>query len=122
MTQIRSQFVASRRPGELGVHSVDGFHLVVPDLEQAKEFYSAFGLNVKTVGNRLDMYTHGNSHRWGTIGEARRKQLSHLSFGVFAEDFSAFKTHLQSAGVRQVDAPAGNKPPPDFILNYESET
>jgi catechol 2,3-dioxygenase len=109
MTQIRSQFVASRRPGELGVHSVDGFHLVVPDLEQAKNFYSAFGLNVRTVGNRLDMRTHGNPHRWGTIGEARRKQLSYLSFGIFEDDFSPFKMRLQSAGVRQVDAPAGNE-------------
>jgi len=109
MTQIRSQFVASRRPGELGVHSVDGFHLVVPDLEQARNFYIAFGLNVKTVGNRLDMYTHGNSHRWGTIGEAQRKRLSYLSFGIFEDDFSPFKLRLQSAGVCQVDAPAGNE-------------
>ncbi|MGH6713274.1 MAG: VOC family protein [Bradyrhizobium sp.] len=108
MTQIRSQFVATRRPGELGVHSVDGFHLVVPDLEQAKEFYSAFGLDMKTADNRLEMYTHGSSHRWGTIGEGARKQLSHLSFGIFEEDFAAFKSRLQSDGVRQFDAPAGN--------------
>jgi catechol 2,3-dioxygenase-like lactoylglutathione lyase family enzyme len=109
MTQIRGQFVASRRPGELGVHSVDSFHLVVPELQQAKDFYSAFGLDVKTVGNRLDMYTHGSSHRWGTIGEALRKELSYLSFGVFEADFPSFKIRLQSVGVPQVDAPAGSE-------------
>jgi hypothetical protein len=109
MTQIRGQFVASRRPGELGVHSVNSFHLVVPDLGQAKDFYSAFGPDVKTAGNRLDMYTHGSSHRWGTIGEAPRKQLSYLSFGVFEEDFSPFKMRLQSVGVPQVDTPAGSE-------------
>src|SRR5689334_16844582 len=98
MTQIRSHVVASRRPGELGIHSVDGFHLVVPDLKQAEQFYAAFGLDLKSRGNGLDMHTFGHPHRWGTVSEGKQKRLSHVSFGVFEDDVSAFKARLQTAG------------------------
>lgn len=107
MTQIRSHFVASRRPGELGVHSVDGFHLVVPNLKEAEQFYSAFGLDLKAKGNGFDMHTLGHPHRWGTVSEGKQKQFSHMSFGVFEDDFAAFKVRLQSEGVRVMDAPPG---------------
>ncbi len=40
MTQIRSMDARPRRPGELGVHSVDHFNFVVPDLKQAQTFYA----------------------------------------------------------------------------------
>ena len=39
MTQIRSIATQPRRPGELGVHSVDHFNFAVPDLKQAQTFY-----------------------------------------------------------------------------------
>ena len=38
MTAIRSAIKPIRRPGELGVHSVDRFHFAVPDLAVAKNF------------------------------------------------------------------------------------
>ena len=46
MTAIRSAIKPTRRPGELGVHSVDRFHFAVPDLAIAKNFYGEFGLDV----------------------------------------------------------------------------
>ena len=107
MTQIRSQLVAPRRPGELGVHSVDGFHLVVPNLKQAEHFYSAFGLDLKAQPNGFDMHTVGHPHRWGTVSEGKQKQLSHMSFGVFEDDFAAFKTRLQTEGICVIDPPPG---------------
>ena len=54
MTQIRSMAQpVQRRPGELGVHSLDHFVLAVPDLKPAQGFYESFGLNLRADGNAL---------------------------------------------------------------------
>jgi hypothetical protein len=50
MTAIRAPIKPTRRPGELGVHSVDRFHFAVPDLAVAKNFYGEFGLEVDENG------------------------------------------------------------------------
>ena len=47
MTQIKSHIGPTRRPGELGVHSIDHFNLVVPSLKDAERFYLSFGLDVR---------------------------------------------------------------------------
>jgi hypothetical protein len=47
MTQIRGFIGATRRPGELGIHSLDGFNLVVPDMKIAETFYDEFGLELR---------------------------------------------------------------------------
>jgi catechol 2,3-dioxygenase-like lactoylglutathione lyase family enzyme len=107
MTRIRSFMGATPRPGELGVHSVDAFNLVVPDMKQAAAFYTCFGLDLKARDNRLDVHTIGHRHRWGSITEGASKQLSHLSFGVFEEDFAGFKDRMQKLGIEQLDSPPG---------------
>jgi catechol 2,3-dioxygenase-like lactoylglutathione lyase family enzyme len=94
MTQIRGFVRPTRRPGELGVHSLDSFNLVVPDMEAAKAFYGEFGLDLQARGNHFNVHTQGHWHRWGTITEGSRKRLSHLSFGVFENDFDRFKDRL----------------------------
>ena len=84
MTQIRSlnqPFV--KRPGELGVHSLDRFHFAVPDAEAARKFYTSFGLDVREEGNALHIYTYGHPHRWGSVVEGPRKKLQYISFGAF---------------------------------------
>ena len=103
MTQIRGFIGATRRPGELGVHSLDGFNLVVPDMKLAETFYGEFGLDLEGRGNRIDVHTSGHGHRWGTIIEGPRKRLSHLSFGVFEDDFPRFKERLSRLGVTLLD-------------------
>jgi catechol 2,3-dioxygenase-like lactoylglutathione lyase family enzyme len=107
MTRIRSIVGATRRAGELGVHSLDSFNLAVPDLKVAKAFYEEFGLELQARGNRFDVHTSGHGHRWGTISEGPRKQLSHLSFGVFDDDFSRFKERLVDFGISEIDSPKG---------------
>ena len=68
MTQIRSMAQPTpRRPGELGVHSLDHFNFVVPDVAQAEKFYGLFGLNTKEEDGKLALYTHGHPHRWGVV-------------------------------------------------------
>ena len=89
MTQIMTLTKPQpRRPGELGVHSVDTFNLIVPDLAQAQSFYRAFGLDVREEGNSLGLFTHGHDHRWGRISEGPAKRLNYISFGAYAEDFA----------------------------------
>ena len=54
MTQITSlKQPQPKRAGELDMHSVDHFNVVVPDLKQAKTFYADFGLDVREEGNGL---------------------------------------------------------------------
>ena len=57
MTAIHGYIQPSRRPGELGIHSVDHFHFAVPDLTVAQNFYGEFGLDVGQRGNRLTLST-----------------------------------------------------------------
>ncbi len=110
----QGKFVApTRRPGELGVHSVDEFVFTVPDLKVAENFHKAFGLDVREEGQGLGLYTKGHAHRWASIreGSGRTKKLHHLSFGLYEEDMAAFTHRLQSQGVRRID------PPPGFETN-----
>ncbi len=107
MTQIRSMPPAPRRAGAIGVHSVDQFNFVVPDLKVAQRFYSDFGLDVREEGNDLALYTEGHPHRWGRIGEAAAKRISHLSFGAYAEDMERLRARLRQFNVAQLDPPPG---------------
>jgi hypothetical protein len=68
MTQIRSFIGATRRPGELGVHSLDEFNLIVPDMKVAETFYGEFGLELQPRGNRMEIRTQVHNHRWVASG------------------------------------------------------
>jgi catechol 2,3-dioxygenase len=107
MTEIHGYVAPTRRPGELGVHSLDRFHFVAPDLSVAQKFYTEFGLDVTARGNVLELGTVGQSHIWGTIGEGPRKKHQYLSFGVFEDDFDRFAQRLQTLGVARLDPPPG---------------
>ncbi|RKE68416.1 VOC family protein [Pseudorhodoplanes sinuspersici] len=107
MTQITGFVKPARRSGELGVHSVDHFNMVVPDLKQAEMFYTAFGLDIREEGNSLGLYTVGHGHRWGRIGEGSSKKLTYVSFGAFEDDIERFRVKLQQSDVKQLDPPAG---------------
>jgi catechol 2,3-dioxygenase len=107
MTAIRGFVGASRREGVLGIHSMDNFNMLVPDLRQAKDFYSAFGLDVREEGNALGLYTFDNAHRWGSIAEAGRKKMNFLSFGIFEDEIDIFRKHVERQGIKLIDPPPG---------------
>lgn len=107
MTEIHGFIKPTRRPGELGVHSLDRFHFVVPDLAVAQNFYSEFGLEVTANGNTLLLGTRSHPHTWGTIGEGPRKKHGHLSFGAFEEDIEGFAKRLQDTGIKRLSPPPG---------------
>ena len=108
MTQIRplAQPV-NRRPGELGVHSLDRFNFSVPDVEQARKFYSSFGLDVREERNALHIHTHGHSHRWGSVIEGPKKKLQFISFGAFEDDLPRFRERLDALRIERIDPPPG---------------
>src|SRR4030095_11839816 len=89
-----------RRPGALAVHSLHRFVFSVPDLREAMSFYRAFGLDVRETEGRLDLYTFGHPHRWGSIHQREGpKRFEYLSFGAYAEDFDALVQRLGRLGI-----------------------
>ncbi len=108
MTQIRQLAEpVRRRPGELGVHSLDRFNFAVPDADEARKFYSAFGLDVREERNALHIHTHGHPHRWGSVVEGPRKALRFISFGAFEEDLQRFRERLTQLRIERRDPPRG---------------
>src|ERR1700691_1956633 len=107
MTAIQGYVKAHRRPGELGVHSLDHFHFVVPDLSVAQNFYTEFGLDLGAGADKLAIRTFGSPQLWGTIGEGPRKKLGYLSFGAFEDDIDRFAERLQAMGIPRLDPPPG---------------
>ena len=80
----------TRREGALAVHSLQRFVFSVPDLAEAAKFYRAFGLDVREADGRLDLYTFGHPHRWGSIYQrAGGKRLEYVTLGAYPEDYDA---------------------------------
>lgn len=93
------QGIAPRRNNALGVHSLNHFAFSVPDLAPAERFYSAFGLDPRRSGNRIELYAHGHPHRWGSIhADGKPKRLQYLSFGAYEEDFDALRKRIEARG------------------------
>lgn len=107
MTAIRGTIGINKRPGDLGVHSLDHFRMTVPDLAVAERFYREFGLKVRDEGNGLGLYTDCNTHRWVSLTEASKKALQGFTFAVFEEDFESLRRHVEALGVRLLDPPRG---------------
>ncbi len=107
MTAIQGFIQPNRRPGELGIHSVDHFHFVVPDLAVAQNFYGEFGLDIGSRNNLLTINTHEHPHQWGTIGEGPRKKHGYVSFAAFEDDIERFSERLQTMGIKRLDPPPG---------------
>lgn len=107
MTHIGRPVPATRRPGELGVHSLSQFMFSAPNLNEAVEFHRAFGLDVHTANNDVSLYTFDKPYCWARIVEGPRKQLHHLTFGAFEDDMPLFDRRLQEMGVKRLDAPHG---------------
>ena len=108
MTLLRDGENNMRRTGALGVHSLDHFCIAVPDLNEAKTFYTEFGLDVRpdTDGTLL-VRAVGQQHCWIRIVEGEKKRLQYISFAGFSEDIPKFRNNLASLGIAQVDGPSG---------------
>lgn len=99
--------LAPTRDNLLAVHSVDEFVFSVPDLDEARRFYVAFGLDVRDEGGALALYTYGHPHRWARVLPGAGKHILWLSLGIHAEDAARFEHHLADRKVVRVQAPDG---------------
>ncbi|MFT3720685.1 VOC family protein [Pseudorhodoferax sp.] len=95
------------RPDQPAVHSVDEFVFSVPDLAEARRFYTHFGLDVREEAGALALYTHGHPHRWARILAGPSKRLLWLSLGIHAEDAPRFAQRAAALGVPAAAPPPG---------------
>jgi catechol 2,3-dioxygenase-like lactoylglutathione lyase family enzyme len=77
------------------VHSLNRFVFSVPDLGEARRFFSAFGLDVRDHGDRIDLHTYGHPHCWGSVhGGGAVKRLEYISFSIDAPDLAAMTERI----------------------------
>jgi len=87
------------RPGA-SVHSIDHFALNVPSVSEAERFFSAFGLDVTSLGSareELELRA-ADGHRWARILPSSKKSLAYLSFNCFEDDLDDLRTQVLAAG------------------------
>lgn len=91
------------------VHSVDLFVFSVPDLEEARRFFTAFGHEVRRIDRSLELYTAGHAHCWARIHEnGERKRFEYLTLGIHAGDEDAFARRISAAGIGCDPHPLGD--------------
>jgi catechol 2,3-dioxygenase-like lactoylglutathione lyase family enzyme len=88
------------RSPSLAAHSIDCVVFTVPDIDVAVKFYTAFGMDVRREGNRVELFTMGHPHCWMCVVENKQpKALQYLAFGIYAEDEAAFQTKIDQLGI-----------------------
>lgn len=80
-----------------GVHSIDHYALFVPSLDEARTFFSSFGLDVRERQNSLELRA-GDGHLWARILPGASKSLAHLSFNCFEADYPTLRQQVESNG------------------------
>lgn len=93
------------QPRRFGVHSIGHFALSVPDLNQARHFYTEFGLDVRDTSNGLALYTYGHTHRWAVIRPGSKKRLQYVSFLTYPADISFWQDHLRAQKIAEIEPP-----------------
>jgi catechol 2,3-dioxygenase-like lactoylglutathione lyase family enzyme len=91
------------------VHSVDHFALNVPSIDEARRFYSAFGLDVRDIVDGPDTQLELRAldgHRWARILPAASKSLAYLSFNCFEGDLETLDRQVRESGGRVDEAAA----------------
>lgn len=85
----------------VGIHSLDHFAYDLPDLDEAAQFYTDFGLDVRREGDRLELYTFGNPHCWAKITQGATKKLRYVSFGAYEQDMPEFEKRVERANIER---------------------
>ena len=84
----------------VGVHSVNHVAFSVPDLDEAQRYYTAFGLDARRIGGRIDLYSFGHPHCWASVhGSGEAKRLEYVSYGVYEDDLAAMSERVDRHGV-----------------------
>jgi catechol 2,3-dioxygenase-like lactoylglutathione lyase family enzyme len=99
MRKKMTQKQPNRNIEVLAVHSLDHFMMDVPDLEEAKQYFELFGLDVRAAGSTLELYCFGGEQRWAILRKGAPKKLTGLCFACFSDDLARFESHLGKLGV-----------------------
>jgi hypothetical protein len=82
----------NRRHDRLGIHSIGEFRMTVPSIDEARRFYTTFGLDVQPDGERgLLIRTFGSPHVWGRLREGARKKFEWLTLHCFEDELDALR-------------------------------
>jgi catechol 2,3-dioxygenase-like lactoylglutathione lyase family enzyme len=93
-----------RRRQATAIHSIDRFAISVPELDAARRFFTAFGLDVRDVPGGLALHTFGSEHCWASVHESGRpKRLEYLSFGAYPEDLEPLARRARESGAATAD-------------------
>lgn len=82
-----------------GVHSIDHYALFVPSLDEARHFFTSFGLEVCESAGQLELRA-ADGHVWARILPGEHKMLAHLSFNCFADDYPVLRQQVEASGAR----------------------
>ena len=109
MTAIRGIVPPTRRPGELGIHSLDHFHFDVPDLAVAKSFYAEFGLEIGEQRSEARPGTRGHPHRLGHDRRRPAQEASAICRSARSRTTSTVSpSGCRTMGVARLDPPPGS--------------
>jgi catechol-2,3-dioxygenase len=89
----------------LNILGLAGFGLEVPDLDAARRFYTAFGLDARDQDTGVSLRSPGRGHDEIVIVNGPAKRLRHLSFFIAPEAKIAFADKLQAAGLALHETP-----------------
>ncbi|MES2755985.1 MAG: VOC family protein [Pseudomonadota bacterium] len=76
------------------IHSIDHFMLAVPDLEEARRFYHAFGLDTHILAGRLLLRCKDSRHVWGCLVSGPHKRLASMTFNCYEADYAFLVARL----------------------------
>ena len=108
MTANQGFMQPTRRPGELGIHSLDHFHFVVPDLDRRAKLLWRIRPRRSPEGKPADAQRHSVIRTSGArSARARARSSAIISFGAFEDDIDRFAKRLQACGVKRLDPPPG---------------
>lgn len=88
-----------RRLDRLGIHSIGEFSITVPCLDDAREFYTAFGLSVRSVEpGRLEVGTSGTPHVWCRITQGSAFKFESLTLHCYEDEVEQLAWRAQTLG------------------------
>jgi catechol 2,3-dioxygenase-like lactoylglutathione lyase family enzyme len=81
-----------------GIHSIDHFTLEVPSLDEARRFFTCFGLDVSDESDRLALRSFSTPHIWARLLKGPARRLAYLSLNCYEVDFNRLVAQVRENG------------------------
>jgi catechol-2,3-dioxygenase len=83
------------------------YGLEIADLEEGRDFYRLFGLDVEERLGTIAVGCAGRHQDQALLVEGEHKRLHHVAFAIAPGTLGEFQRHLESLGIPIEDAPKG---------------